>query len=87
MNSKSDRIGEALEKLIREYTQSGYSDAVVEEASNPQNMRRLAEPDAYGIVHGWCGDTMEVYLRLAGEQIEEATFTTDGCGPSPVGAC
>lgn len=44
--------------------------------------RRKAGPDAYGIVHGWCGDTMEIYLRLNGARIEEATFMTDGCGPS-----
>jgi nitrogen fixation NifU-like protein len=42
----------------------------------------MPEPDVYGIVHGWCGDTMEIYLRLDGERIQEATFMTDGCGPS-----
>jgi nitrogen fixation NifU-like protein len=25
---------------------------------------------------------MEIYLRLNGESIEEATFFTDGCGPT-----
>lgn len=82
MGEDFDRIAEALEKWIREYTQSAFSDTVVEEASNPRNMRRIANPDAYGIVHGWCGDTMEIYLRLAGERIEAATFMTDGCGPT-----
>jgi nitrogen fixation NifU-like protein len=55
---------------------------VQEEAHNPKNLGRMAGPDAYGIVHGWCGDTMEVYLRLNGARIGEATFMTDGCGPS-----
>ncbi|MFC2081987.1 iron-sulfur cluster assembly scaffold protein [Candidatus Bipolaricaulota bacterium] len=82
MDSELDRLGEGLERLIRDYTQGAFSDTVIEEASNPKNMRRLAEPDAYGTVHGWCGDTMEIYLRLAGERIEIATFMTDGCGPT-----
>jgi nitrogen fixation NifU-like protein len=25
---------------------------------------------------------MEIHLRLQGEQIEDATFVTDGCGPT-----
>jgi len=38
----------------------------------------MSDPDAYGIIHGCCGDTMEIYLRLDGDRIEEATFATDG---------
>ena len=41
-------------------------------------MGPMPEPDAPGIIHGCCGDTMEIYLRLDGDMIEEATFTTDG---------
>jgi len=55
-----------------------YSDRVLDEATHPKNMRRMPDPDARGIVHGRCGDTMEIYLRLDGETIKEATFTTDG---------
>jgi nitrogen fixation NifU-like protein len=42
----------------------------------------MSEPDARGIVLGWCGDTMEIYLRLDGKKIQEVTFMTDGCGPT-----
>lgn len=46
--------------------------------SNPKNWRELAEPDAsYGIVHGWCGDTSEIHLRLTGEKIKEVGLMTD----------
>jgi len=38
----------------------------------------MPDPDAYGVIHGCCGDTMEIYLRLDRDRIEEATFTTDG---------
>jgi len=82
MSSDFDRVGEELDRLIREVTQSAYSHVVVEEANSPRNMRRLAKPDAFGTIHGWCGDTMEIYLQLAGGRIETATFMTDGCGPT-----
>lgn len=55
-----------------------YSDTVIEESSNPSHMARMQEPDAWGIVRGCCGDTMEIYLRLDKARIVEATFMTDG---------
>ena len=77
-----DRIVEELQRQIIEQERAIYSARVIEEAHNPTQMGRIPEPDAYGIVHGWCGDTMEIYLRVDGEHIQRATFTTDGCGPS-----
>jgi nitrogen fixation NifU-like protein len=65
-----------------EQARAVYSDKVIQEFHNPKNVGRMPAPDACGIVHGWCGDTMEVYLRLDGERIEEASFMTDGCGPT-----
>ena len=70
------------EQQIIEQEQALYSAKVIQEAHNPGNLGRMAGADAYGIVHGWCGDTMEIYLRLDGERIKGATFMTDGCGPS-----
>jgi nitrogen fixation NifU-like protein len=77
-----DRMVAELQREIVEQERALYSDKVIEEAHNPRNLARMPEPDARGLVHGWCGDTMEVYLRLNGEMIEEATFVTDGCGPT-----
>lgn len=77
-----DRMVVELQRQVIEQEQALYSARVIEEAHNPRNLGRMPEPDAYGIVHGWCGDTMETYLRLDGERIKEATFMTDGCGPS-----
>jgi len=59
-----------------------YSDTVIERIRNPQNLGTLSKPDARGIVHGWCGDTMEIQLRLNAGRIVEARFQTDGCGPT-----
>jgi NifU-like protein involved in Fe-S cluster formation len=35
-----------------------YSTKVIAESSNPSNMGRMPDPDAYGIIHGCCGDTI-----------------------------
>jgi nitrogen fixation NifU-like protein len=82
MATEFDRFAEELQQEILEQARAIYSDRVVEEFYNPSNLGRMPEPDARGIVRGWCGDTMEIFLRLEGEKIREATFMTDGCGPT-----
>ena len=61
-----------------EQRQTLYSARVIAESSKPSNMGRMSDPDAHGIIHGCCGDTMEIWVRLNGYGIEEATFATDG---------
>jgi len=77
-----DHMVADLQRQVIEQERALYSDKVIEEAHNPRNLGRMLEPDACGIVRGWCGDTMEIYLRLNRERIKEITFMTDGCGPS-----
>lgn len=59
--------------------ESVYSARVLEEARNPHNMGGMLNPDGGAIVHGRCGDTMGIYLRLDGQTIRLAAFMTDGC--------
>ena len=80
--SAFDRFVAELQREIDEREREIYSAKVIEAARNPQNLGRMAAPDAQASVRGWCGDTMEVYLQLDGDLIQEATFMTDGCGPS-----
>jgi nitrogen fixation NifU-like protein len=75
-----DRMVAELQREIIEQERTLYSDKVIEEAHNPRNLGRMPGSDAYGLVRGWCGDTMEIYLRLDGEKVQGATFMTDGCG-------
>jgi len=77
-----DRLMAELQRHIIEQARALYSAKVIEEFYNPKNLGRMSVPDARGIVHGWCGDTMEVYLRLNGDRIREVAFMTDGCGPT-----
>lgn len=80
--SAFDRMVEEIQRQIIEDERAIYSQKVIEEYYNPKNLGRMSDPDAVGIVHGWCGDTMEIYLRMNGSSIREATFITDGCGPT-----
>ena len=82
MATDFDRAMDQLQQQVIEDARAIYSAKVIEAFYNPKNLGRMQDPDAHGLVHGWCGDTMEIDLRLDGEKIKDATFVTDGCGPT-----
>lgn len=45
-------------------------------------MGRMENPTASAIITGHCGETMEMYLRIEGETIEDVRFYSDGCASS-----
>jgi nitrogen fixation NifU-like protein len=48
----------------------------------PRLMGRMENPTASAIITGHCGETMEMYLRIEGEYIEDVRFYSDGCASS-----
>ncbi|MBN1835448.1 MAG: iron-sulfur cluster assembly scaffold protein [Spirochaetales bacterium] len=74
---------EELERLVGEEERSVYSATVIEHYHNPRNLRRMEQAKGFAVVRGWCGDTMEIYVVPdAKGRIREASFVTDGCGPT-----
>ena len=79
--SDFDKMIEELQQEILEREKALYSEVVRREANAPKNFGKMTDADLHGVVHGWCGDTMEIYLQVDDDdRIQEATFTTDGCG-------
>lgn len=75
-----DRWVAALQQALYEREREMYSATVLAEARHPHNMHVMDAFDAYGLVTGPCGDTMEFFVGLNGECIARASFMTDGCG-------
>jgi nitrogen fixation NifU-like protein len=71
-----------LEKSVTEDMRRLYTEKVIEHFLNPRNLDQLQAPDGFGRVTGSCGDTMEIYLKTKNGKVTNATFWTDGCGPS-----
>ncbi len=59
-----------------------YSDTVIDHAMNPRNLGEIQNTDGFARVTGPCGDTMEIWLKVKNDTVGQATFFTDGCGPS-----
>ena len=62
--------------------QSHYSETLIEHARNQRNMNIPENYNAFAINDGYCGDIMSMWVRIEDGVVKNATFTTDGCGPS-----
>ena len=75
MASAWDKLQEQIRAQMREI----YSETVVEHNLNPRNLGSFPDADGFARVTGPCGDTMEIWLKVAGNTIVKAGFATDGC--------
>ncbi len=71
MVSSPEDVREELEKL--------YGKTVIDHALQPRNHGMISNADGFGRVTGPCGDTMEIWLKVRGNTIVAAAFSTDGC--------
>jgi len=71
-----------LEQSVMEDMKKVYSEKTIDHFLKPRNLGELPTPDGFGRVTGPCGDTMEIYLRVRDNKVINASFWTDGCGPS-----
>ena len=78
--SDFDKMVEKIQNEIYEQERMIFSERVIEEYNNPKNIGKMAKPDAFATLTGWCGDTMEIYLKMDHDIIEDISFMTDGCG-------
>ncbi len=77
-----DRVVEEIQAAIIEDSKKAYSEKVVDYWLNPRNFGKMDNPDGLGKVSGPCGDSMEMFIMVNGEEIADVCFVTDGCGPS-----
>jgi nitrogen fixation NifU-like protein len=71
-----------LQEMVDEEMRRIYSQTAIDHAMNPRNMGRLRDADGWARYTGPCGDTMEIWIRVSGDRIEQTRFFTDGCGTS-----
>jgi nitrogen fixation NifU-like protein len=58
-----------------------YPKFLMEHFQNPRNVGEISNPDGVGTVgNASCGDIMQMFIRVNGDKIIEASFKTFGCG-------
>lgn len=58
---------------------AGLDERFLVHALTPANVGILPNPEGYAKPHGVCGDSIELFLRIHGDTIDEARFLSDGC--------
>lgn len=67
-----------METVSNEKTLPRFAD----HGEQPRNNGPLEEFTGHARITGPCGDTMEFWVLVRGGRVEQASFTTDGCGHS-----
>ncbi|WP_457572595.1 iron-sulfur cluster assembly scaffold protein [Desulfovulcanus sp.] len=84
MSANLDEFLDELQEKIYAKTKEDYGPYVLERWKNPQYIGVMDNPSASAKLKGSCGDSMEIFLRIENNLVKEASFLTDGCGPSVV---
>ena len=71
-----------LEQSVMEDMKRVYSEKTIDHFLKPRNLGEIPAPDGFARVTGPCGDTMEIYIKVRDDRVINASFWTDGCGPS-----
>jgi nitrogen fixation NifU-like protein len=58
------------------------SAALIDHIKNPRNMDDVPDHNGFAVNDGYCGDMMMMWVKIENEVVVNATFMTDGCGPS-----
>ena len=82
MAQEFDDSFKELEQSIMAEMKKVYSEKTIDHFLNPRNLSEIPAPDGFGRVTGPCGDTMEICLKVRDGRVTNASFWTDGCGPS-----
>jgi NifU-like protein involved in Fe-S cluster formation len=73
-----------MQNAINEDTTATWGEAAYQRWVSPPNRGALENANGISRLRGACGDSMEIFLRFEDERVQEASFETDGCGPSVV---
>ena len=76
----TDDLDEKARALVKQVMMGqGYSSAAVDLIMDPKDMRICDYHNAFGMIDGFCGDTMMMWIQVENGVIVDATFSTDGC--------
>lgn len=87
MGEDEKEVEEFIKKIQEQIYQDlrkVYGEKAIELLEKQLNRGTMENPDGYAKVTGSCGDTMEMFLRVRDEVIEDCRFETDGCGSTQI---
>jgi len=74
-----NEIRDKMLAIIRGKAKEIYSEKIVEYGTNPGNYGRIDLPDGYAKNTDACGESIEVFLKVANGKIADSRFMSNGC--------
>jgi nitrogen fixation NifU-like protein len=76
----TDELEEKAKLLVKQVMlEQGYSEPAVDLIIDPKDMRMCDQHNAFGMIDGFCGDTMMMWIQVENDIIVDISFHTDGC--------
>jgi nitrogen fixation NifU-like protein len=75
MSDSLDEVQKQLFGNLREF----YSETTTDHILHPRNAGSLDNPDGYASLHSSCNESMEIWLKVRDNRINEVSYWTDGC--------
>jgi len=75
MSDSLDEVQKQLFGNLREF----YSETTTDHILHPRNAGSLDNPDGYASLHSSCNESMEIWLKVNDNHINEVGYWTDGC--------
>ena len=83
MDTFDQFVNELQEKIFDE-AREAYGEKGFDRWRNPRHNGRMDTADSSARVTGDCGDSIEIFLKIENDQIQDAAYVTDGCGTSSI---
>ena len=84
MNDGFDTFADNLQEQIFDEAKEAYGETGFQRWRNPEYKGRMQSCDPSASIKGGCGDTMEIFLKFAGDRVQSASYFTDGCASSEI---
>jgi len=76
---ETEELPKSFMDLLTEMLIKKYGKTIVEYGGNPRNYSPLDDANGYATYTGPCGDTMQMWVKITDDTIENIGFQTDGC--------
>jgi len=83
-DSEFDAYIDNIQEQIFDEAKEALGEKGFERWRNPKFCGVLQNHHGYARLTGECGDSMEMYLRVNGEQVTSVSYVTDGCSSSSI---
>ena len=83
-NQDFDALIDKIQNDIFDEAKNALGEKGFDRWRNPRYRGVMEDADEHALLKGSCGDTMEMYIRVKDDRLEQVTYVTDGCSSSSI---